>query len=149
MTSAPTPQGPAGGQPSRQPPRPPALKKHWLPGWRPFTWVILAFNLIMLIWVIVGASTHKSCHGLTGDALTNCQAGEVGTGIGVGLIILLWALGDIILGVLWLITKPHTRSCPACGNKVRKNVMQCPDCGFDFNQMIHPTQPGWGQKPGP
>jgi hypothetical protein len=77
------------------------VRRRLLPRWRFFTWVILAFNLIMLIWVVIGASTGKSCKGLTGDALTNCQAGQIGTGIGVGLIILLWALGDIILGTMW------------------------------------------------
>ncbi|WP_458248259.1 hypothetical protein [Streptomyces sp. MAI_2237] len=100
----------------------------------------------MLIWAISGAATGKSCNGLTGDKLTNCQASNVGTGIGVGLIILLWALGDIILGVLWLITRPHHRYCPACGNKVRKGVMRCGNCSYDFSQMIHPAPPG--QPPG-
>jgi rubredoxin len=66
----------------------------------------------------------------------------VGTGIGVGLIIVLWALGDVILGVLWLVTKPHKRYCPACGNTVRKGVMRCGSCGFDFKQAF-------GDPPGP
>jgi hypothetical protein len=132
-------------QQNAPPSRPDKARRHWLPQWRVFTWIILAFNLIMLIWVITGASTGKSCKGLTGDALTNCQAGNVGTGIGVGLIILLWALGDVILGVVWLITRPHKRYCPACGNRVRKGVMRCSGCGFDFAQMSRPpTPPGAG-----
>ncbi|MGW0338058.1 hypothetical protein ACWD0J_40835 [Streptomyces sp. NPDC003011] len=99
----------------------------------------------MLIWAITGVSTAESCEGLTGDALTTCQAGQVGTGIGVGLLILLWALGDIILGVLWLITKPHTRYCPACDNKIRKGAVQCPECGFDFRQAAA-AKPGRGRQ---
>ncbi|MFR9676383.1 hypothetical protein [Streptomyces sp. TR02-1] len=108
----------------------------------------------MLILVIAGANSGPDCSGKTGNALTNCQAGEVGTGIGVSLLILLWALGDIILGVIWLITKPAKRECPACGNSVRKGVMQCRSCGFDFRHLLPgnasggPEQPpgeGWGR----
>lgn len=129
----------------------PPVKPHRarFPRWRAFTWVILAFNLVMLIWAITGASTGKSCKGLVGDPLTQCQAGQVGTGIGVGLIILLWALGDIILGTLWLITRPHRRYCPACGNQMRRGVVQCPDCGFDFRQAQTPSRPAWGRPGGP
>jgi hypothetical protein len=122
------------------------VRRRLLPRWRFFTWVILAFNLIMLIWVVIGASTGKSCKGLTGDALTNCQAGQIGTGIGVGLIILLWALGDIILGTMWLITKPRTRQCPACDSSVRRRAMQCQACGFDFRQIVAASRAGWGRQ---
>lgn len=135
-------------------PPPPRVRVPHFPRWRPFTWVILAFNLAMLIWVIAGANTGKNCGGLSGDALTECDAGNVGTGIGVGIIILIWALGDIILGVLWLVTKPHNRDCPACGNKVRKGVMQCQSCGYDYTAMTGhgPQDPGPvdpGPGPGP
>lgn len=117
------------------------VRRQVLPRWRLFTWVILAFNLAMLIWAITGASTGKSCEGLTGDALTTCQSSAVGTGIGVTLIVVLWAIGDVILGVLWLVTKPHKRYCPACGNKVPRGVMRCGDCGFDFSQMVRKGRP--------
>ena len=103
------------------------------PQWRIFTWVILAFNVVMLIWVITGIASGESCSGKTGYDLTQCEAGHAGTGIG------------IILGVLWLITRPHKRECPACGNSVRKGVMQCSACGYDFRQML---QQG-GQNRGP
>ncbi|MGH3325983.1 MAG: hypothetical protein ACRDOV_16380 [Streptomyces sp.] len=127
-----------------QPPVPGAsnrVRRKFFPRWRVFTWVILAFNLIMLTWVILGASSGPDCGGKTGDALTQCEAGQVGTGIGVFGLILIWALGDIILGVLWMITKPHKRECPACGNSVRKGVMRCGACGYDFRQMLRPGAP--------
>lgn len=45
---------------------------------------------------------------MTGDALKTCNdAGNVGTAIGVGLIIGLWAAADVILGQL---PTQHTRS---------------------------------------
>lgn len=123
------------------------VRRSWFPHWRIFTWVILAFNVIMLVWVVSGAATGESCSGKTGDELSLCEAGQAGTGIGVFLVILLWALGDIILGVLWLITKPRRRMCPTCGNSVRKGVTQCSTCGFDFRQVQH--QGGQGGRPPP
>ncbi|MDT0379754.1 hypothetical protein RM572_13370 [Streptomyces sp. DSM 42041] len=146
----------ATSQPSPAAGPPGKIRRSFLPRWRFFTWVILAFNLIMLIWVITGATSGPDCSGKTGDALTTCQAGQVGTGIGVSLLIVLWALSDVILGVLWLVTKPHGRNCPACGNSVRKGVMQCRSCGYDFRRMLQQdtrtgpvqggTGRGWGQE---
>jgi hypothetical protein len=137
---------------SKQAPAPPAatgkVRRNWFPRWRIFTWVILAFNVIMLIWVITGTASGESCSGKTGYDLTECEAGQAGTGIGVFLVILLWALGDIILGVLWLVTKPRKRECPACGNSVRKGVMQCGACGYDFRQMLQKSEQGRGPPQG-
>lgn len=126
--------------------------RRWLPRWRVFTWVILAFNLIMLIWVISAiASNARTCNGLTGDALTNCEAGNVGVGAGVIILIVVWALVDVILGVLWLVTRPHTRTCPVCGNSVHRGVTRCGSCGFDFAQQLQPppATTGWGQGGAP
>jgi hypothetical protein len=142
----------AGSQhPVHTPPKnpgPAGPRRRLLPRWRIFTWVILAFNLIMLIWVITGATTAQSCDGRVGDALTRCQAGDVGTTIGVGLIILIWALGDVILGVLWLVTRPHRRHCPTCGEYVRRGVTQCQSCGYDFAAQAMPARQR-GQAPPP
>lgn len=72
---------------------------------RKFTWVILAINLLFLIWVIAGAASGgdtSSCGSLSATDCENAQ--DVGKGIGVVLIIVFWAVVDVILGVLWLIT---------------------------------------------
>ncbi|HEX8095063.1 hypothetical protein [Jatrophihabitans sp.] len=110
----------------------------FLPGWRIFTYVILAFNLLMLIWIIGGissANSSKDCGGLDADT---CQAAtDVGTGIAVFFIIVLWALGDIILGVLWLVTnRKRSRPCPACGTDVKNGTFECRKCGFDFRSAL-------------
>jgi hypothetical protein len=144
MASPQEPLPPGGNTPGPGlPPWPPGtagglvgVRRSWFPRWRIFTWVILAFNLIMLIWLISGIASGESCSGKTGDELTTCEAGQVGTGIGVFLIIVLWALGDVILGVLWLVTRPRRRDCPVCGNGVRRGVTQCPKCGYDFSQLL-------------
>lgn len=80
--------------------QPPKQKK------RVFTWVILAINALFLIWIIVAVATNKStsdCNGL--DQQTCDNAKNAGTAIGVGLVIVFWAFVDIILGILWLVTR--------------------------------------------
>lgn len=123
----------------------------FLPHWRIFTYVILAFNLLMLIWVIAGAAGGSGqptdCGVL--DAETCNDASDAGTAIGVALLIMLWAFGDIILGILWLITnRKKTRECPACGHDVKKGIFVCNRCGYDFRSALAgPPMAGHGTPP--
>jgi hypothetical protein len=80
----------------------------FLLGWRKGTYIILGFNLFMLAWIVIAASSGSVS---SGDA-TNCgslsqsdcnTAQGIGTSIAVMLLIPLWAMGDIILGVIWLV----------------------------------------------
>jgi hypothetical protein len=109
-------------------------RPRWMPGWRKMTWVILIFNALMLTWIIAGSvDTANNCAGEVGDALDACQTGTaVGSGIAIFLIILLTALGDFILGVLWLVTRSSRRDCPVCGSGVTKGVTVCGNCRYDF-----------------
>ncbi|MFD8117114.1 hypothetical protein [Streptomyces microflavus] len=70
---------------------------------RVFLWFFLAVQALFIVWLITGvnsASGSEDCGGLTGSALTDCEsANDVGTVIGVGLIITLWAAVDVILGI--------------------------------------------------
>lgn len=102
--------------------------------WRKFTWFILIVQVIFLIWIIAGTSSAaNNCDGEVGDALELCQAGTaVGAGIGIGIIIFLWAFVDIILGLIWLITNRGQRDCPACGRAVKKGKTSCEKCGHSF-----------------
>lgn len=104
---------------------------------RKMTWLILLFNLLMLVLVISGVASgsHTSkanCGGLTTSDCT--AASHVGTAIGVVILIVLWALGDVILGVLWLVTNRRGRDCPVCGRPVKRGQVQCQKCGHDFRQ---------------
>ncbi|MEU3052296.1 hypothetical protein [Streptomyces griseus] len=90
----PVPPAPEGPQPA------PAKKRR-----RVFLWFFLAVQVLFVIWMITGvnsASGAEDCGGLTGDALQLCRDGnDVGTAIGVGLIIALWAAVDVILGITY------------------------------------------------
>lgn len=98
MSTAPTP---AWGPPGEE--HPPSVRnnrKHH----RIFLWIFLAVQALFLFWIIAGVNgnDHASCKGMVGDALTTCQgAGDAGTAIGVGLVIVLWVAVDIILGITY------------------------------------------------
>lgn len=108
MTDTPSPQW--GPRPEGPPPPegspPPAPDPKKKKPHRLFLWIFLAVQALFLLWIIMGVNSASDddpdCEGLTGDALKLCQdAGDVGTAIGVGLIIGLWAAVDIILGVTY------------------------------------------------
>jgi hypothetical protein len=104
------------------------------------TWTILIFNALMLAWIIGGlanAASHRPTDcGLLGQRLCN-DAFNTGTGIAVALLISLWVVGDIILGIIWLVTRG--RSCPACGRSVRRGLVTCQGCGHDFRVTSQAT----------
>lgn len=114
----------------------------FLPGWRIFSYVIIAFNLLMLVWLVTGVSSvaHQSCDpALSAQACT--AAKQLGGGIGAALIIGLWVAGEVILGVLWLVTRPRGRMCPGCGTNANKGVTVCQDCGHSFVAAVAPPAP--------
>lgn len=77
---------------------PPAKKKR-----RIFLWFFLAVQVIFIIWIIAGASTGAGtpddCSGL--DKETCNAASDIGTGIGVALVVVLWLVVDFLLAVIY------------------------------------------------
>jgi len=69
-------------------------------------WIFIAFNLLMALWLVGGL--HSASKIQTFSAAEQIGAG-IGVTIGVTVLLVLWALGDLILGILVLITR---------GNKV-------------------------------
>lgn len=66
-------------------------------------WLFIGFNVLMLIWMFGAMSAMGSM-----DAPNNSaeQAGQaIGAGIGFTFLLLIWGLGDIILGMFVLFTK--------------------------------------------
>jgi predicted small secreted protein len=69
-------------------------------------WVILAINVLFLVWLISALGSSSTCDGMTRDQLSGCQTVEgIGKGIVFFVILLLWALVDVILGVVFLVTR--------------------------------------------
>ena len=69
-------------------------------------WIFLAFNVLMLIWLITGVSAATK--GMDAMSETEQAGTAVGTGIGAVLIVILWALGAVILGLLVIVTRPKS-----------------------------------------
>jgi hypothetical protein len=102
------------------------------PHWRKMTWVLIIFTVVMFAWMIGGAGA-ADCEELRGQYQQAKETGcEAGTAIGVGLIFVLWVLGFLVLSLIWFMTRPRGRDCPACGETVKKGRTTCPECGHDF-----------------
>lgn len=103
---------------------------------RPLTVVVLIFNVLMAVWLISGlAGVADNCEGEVGSALEACEAGTaIGAGLGVAFIVFVWVAGDVILGVIWLVTRKSStdRACPVCGTAVPVGVVVCASCGYDY-----------------
>lgn len=97
--------------------------------WRKMTWAILIFSGLMLAWMISAGGASADCP--PGDDA--CALGEdVGRGIAGTLIFGLWLVGFLILSVIWFMTRRQGRTCPHCGQDVKKGRTTCKKCGYDF-----------------
>ena len=127
-----------------------------LPSWRPLTWVIIVIQVLFVLWIIsaMNSASGNCADETTQSGLEACQAGTaIGAGIGFMFILFLWAMVDVILGVTWLVTNKNKRTCPACGQTVKKGLTVCPSCQFNFaaaagGGFAGPTLPP-GQFPPP
>jgi hypothetical protein len=113
------------------------------PRWRKATWALVIWCALILIWAIAGGASNNCGSQPTHLDKSACQAG---TGIGVAIILLIGFFGFIFFSLIWLMSRPKNRSCPRCGEDVKKGVMVCKSCGFDFN-TIATGQPS--QTPSP
>lgn len=70
-----------------------------------FKWLFILFNVLMALWVIGGFLT-------VGDVVTTAQSdaeqagAAIGATLGMGMLLGFWVVGDIILGLLVLFTRP-------------------------------------------
>lgn len=70
-----------------------------------FKWLFILFNIFMVFWLF-------NALGATSKVVTNAaseaeKAGAaIGAGIGTMFLFTFWAIGDIILGIMVLFTKP-------------------------------------------
>jgi len=115
------------------------------------TWVIVIWCALILIWMVTAGdnSDVNDCDSEpTEQARQLCEdATDVGTGIGIALIGLLGFLGFVALSLIWFMTRPKGRECPACGENVKKGRTTCPKCNHDFAAATQGTgtqaAPGW------
>lgn len=72
--------------------------------------IFLAFNAFMIAWLVVGFGTVGEGYSQMSEAE---QAGTaIGAGIGFMMIFFIWAVGDVILGIPLLLTRPSKTLVP-------------------------------------
>ena len=117
------------------------------PHWRKMTWVIIVWSVVMAIWIIGGLLSadngdkcaHEAHRALSQSTCTSAR--DVGTGIGVAVLWFLWFFGFIVLSLIWFMSRPKGRECPACGERAKKGVTACKSCGHDFAAAAQLSQP--------
>ena len=67
-------------------------------------WTFIGFNILMLAWFIGGMGAASD---VVGTAASDAeQAGAaIGTTLAAGMLLTLWAIGDVILGIFVLLTR--------------------------------------------
>lgn len=101
------------------------------PRWRKMTWVLIVWSILILVWAVGGGSSAaESCKEEVTRSLRD--ACEAGAGIGVALILLIGFFGFVFFSLIWFMTRPEGRDCPACGEIVKKGRTACGSCGYDF-----------------
>jgi hypothetical protein len=67
-------------------------------------WAFIGFNALMLIWIFAGV--HSASQNI--DTLSGAEkaGATIGTGLGAMLLVVIWVLGDIILGLFVFFTRP-------------------------------------------
>lgn len=71
-------------------------------GWL-FLLVFLAWNAICLVWLVTGLAAINDIPRTDGDGLDSVRT--FGTSIAVGFVLIVWALGAVITGLLALVTR--------------------------------------------
>jgi hypothetical protein len=104
------------------------------------TWALVIWTAIFAIWIVAGVGsagghTHAYCLKHTDQffSMKDCEAaGDARTAIGATLVFILWFLGFVVLGLVWLMSRPKRRSCPHRDTDVKKGRTTCPNCAYDF-----------------
>ena len=90
---------------------------------RLFGWIIIAINAYYLY------AFSKGVVELSEDG-----GGDAAVGIYTFMSLIIWAVINVVLYVLYRVTGGKKRECPACGKNVKKGLTVCPTCNFDFSK---------------
>jgi len=72
-----------------------------------FLWLFYLFNAFMAWWLVEGSIGASEVMDTAVSEVEKAGA-AIGTGIGVTMILMLWAIGAIITGLLALMTRPKS-----------------------------------------
>ncbi len=69
-------------------------------------WSFIGFNVLMAIWLFAGM--NAATEGMSSMSSAQQAGTAIGTGIGAMLVLSIWVIGDIILGLFVLFTRPKS-----------------------------------------
>lgn len=73
-------------------------------------WGFLGFNLLMIAWLYFGLGAVTD--GYQEMSATEQAGTAMGAGIGAMMVFVIWAIGDVILGIPLLLTRPSKTMVP-------------------------------------
>jgi hypothetical protein len=88
---------------------------------RPFGWVIIVINALLIYSFTAGVIEIGAE-----------ESGDITAGIYIFISLIIMAVVNVVLYVLYRVTGGSKRGCPACGIGVKKGLTVCPSCNFDF-----------------
>lgn len=82
----------------------------FLPHWRKATWALVIWTTVFVIWIVAGIAsvpvpTVADCGVL--DQQTCQAATNIGAGIGVTFLLIVWFIGFLILSLIWFMSRPR------------------------------------------
>ncbi len=96
--------------------------------------IFVGFNLLMVVWIFGGV--YSASH-MQASSDAQQVLGVIGTTIGVTLLLILWALGDVILGILVLLTRGNKIITEESSSTFKPRAWSVADEGpaFDFDRV--------------
>ena len=79
---------------------------------RKMTWVLWAWCLAIVVWVIAGANSTqaqvaKCVHQGVLSAQTCSNAVDAGDGIGIAVVLVIGFMGFVVLSLIWFMSRPR------------------------------------------
>jgi len=68
-------------------------------------WLFILFNVLMIAWIWAGVGATQEVMQSTENEFEQAGA-AIGAGLGTTMLVIVWVLGDIILGLPVLFTRP-------------------------------------------
>ena len=74
-----------------------------MPRWRKATWAIVIWTVLAAIWLFAGIGAAGD---MTAGSDAEAAGQAIGAGLGITFIIFIWFFGFIVLGLIWLMSRP-------------------------------------------
>lgn len=94
------------------------------------SWVLWGWTILCAAWVAAGFTSKASCSGLSASTCSSIKV--VADGVAITFQVVVWLIVFLVLSLIWFMTRPKRRTCPRCGEDVKKGLTQCKGCGYDF-----------------